>query len=53
MGGASLDTLGDAAATGAEFVALSRAVFGEGVDPAAAVTQANEILEDYAFAGRE
>ncbi|WP_193174956.1 thiamine phosphate synthase [Oricola nitratireducens] len=52
MGGASLATLGEAAATDAEFVALSRAVFGEGIDPAAAVTQANEILEDYAFSGK-
>jgi thiamine-phosphate pyrophosphorylase len=52
MGGASLATLREAAATGAEFVALSRAVFGEGVDPAEAVKQANEVLEDYAFADK-
>jgi len=47
MGGASLETLGDAAATGAEFVALSRAIFGEGTDPAAAVADANRILAGY------
>ncbi|GAB4359931.1 MAG: thiamine phosphate synthase [Oricola sp.] len=47
MGGASLDTLHQAAETGAEFVALSRAVFGEGTDPAAAVSQANRILEKH------
>lgn len=47
LGGASLETLGEAAATGAEFVALSRAVFGEGTDPAQAVAKANRILADY------
>lgn len=50
MGGNALETLGDAAATGAEFVALSRAVFGEGVDPRAAVESANRILENYLLA---
>ncbi|WP_425417198.1 thiamine phosphate synthase [Oricola indica] len=52
MGGASLDTLGEAAATGTEFVALSRAVFGEGIDPAAAVAAANDILESHSL-GRD
>lgn len=47
MGGASLETLRQAAATGTEFVALSRAVFDEGVDPAATVAEANRILADY------
>lgn len=47
MGGASLAALGQAAATGAEFVALSRAIFDEGTDPAEAVAEANRILADY------
>jgi thiamine-phosphate pyrophosphorylase len=50
LGGGSLETLGQAAATGAEFVALSGAVFGEGTDPAAAVAEANRILDSYQFA---
>ena len=50
MGGASLDALADAAATGAEFVALSRAVFGEGIDAAEAVAAANRILERHPLA---
>ncbi|MBP0615349.1 thiamine phosphate synthase [Jiella mangrovi] len=45
MGGAELSTLEVAAATRAEFVALSRAVFGDGVDPAAAVAQANSTFD--------
>ncbi|MFZ2099497.1 MAG: thiamine phosphate synthase [Oricola sp.] len=49
MGGASLATLDDAVSSGAEFVALSRAVFDEGVDPAAAVAEANGILDRYAL----
>ena len=47
MGGASLESLDQAAATGTEFVALSRAVFGEGIDPAAAVAEANRILDNH------
>ena len=50
MGGSAVGTIGSAAATGAEFVALSRAVFDEGVDPDAAVAEANRILEDYPLA---
>ncbi|QKV20408.1 thiamine phosphate synthase [Oricola thermophila] len=50
MGGASLDTLERAASTGAEFVALSRAVFGEGIDPAAAIAEANGMLENHKLA---
>jgi thiamine-phosphate pyrophosphorylase len=45
LGGADLATLETAARTGAEFVALSAAVFGEGVDPRAAVAEANAILD--------
>ena len=47
MGGNALETLGEAAETGAEFVALSRAVFNEETDPGVAVAAANRILEDY------
>ena len=47
MGGGALDSLDQAASTGAEFVALSRAVFGPGVDPHAAVAQANGVLEQH------
>lgn len=47
MGGNSLEALGEAASTGAEFVALSGAVFADGTDPGAAVSAANLILEDY------
>ena len=45
LGGSDLASVEAAAATGAEFVALSSAVFGEGVDPGAAVTHANALLE--------
>jgi thiamine-phosphate pyrophosphorylase len=38
-----------AAATGADFVALSAAIFGEGIDPAAAVADANAILSRFEF----
>ena len=44
MGGNDMATLDMAAASGVEFVALSRAVLGAGVDPARAVRSANEIL---------
>jgi len=47
MAGNMVDTLGEAAETGAEFVALSRAVFNGETDPGAAVAAANRILEDY------
>jgi thiamine-phosphate pyrophosphorylase len=47
MGGADLDSLPEAAATGAEFVALSCAVFSGDADPAYAVARANAILEDH------
>lgn len=36
------------AATGADFVALSQAVFADGVDPASAVARANAILDETA-----
>ena len=47
MAGSALDRLGAAAATGVEFVALSRAVLGPDADPADAVRRANAILEDH------
>lgn len=47
MAGHDLAHLDAAAATGAEFVALSRAVLGDGVDHANAVRAANAILEDH------
>ncbi len=45
MAGSDITTVETVAATGADFVALSAAVFGEGVDPKAAVARANAILD--------
>lgn len=45
LGGADIGSVEAVAATGVEFVALSSAVFGEGVDPRAAVQEANAILD--------
>lgn len=45
MAGAEIASVAAAAATAAEFVALSAAVFGEGLDPRAQVAQANALLE--------
>lgn len=50
MGGNDVETLAEAASTGADFVALSHAVFGEGKDPAAMVARANALLEPFVFA---
>ena len=47
LGGGDMSTLEAAAETGAEFIALSRAVFGENVDPAAAVGAANEAFDAF------
>ncbi|MBO0905884.1 thiamine phosphate synthase [Jiella sonneratiae] len=47
LGGADLSTLETAAATGAEFIGLARAVFAEGNDPAACVAAANRVLDAY------
>lgn len=44
MGGSDLVHLDSAAATGVDFVALSQAILGDGVDPMAAVREANAIL---------
>lgn len=45
LGGSDLASVEAVAATGAEFVALSAAVFAPGVDPRRAVAEANEILD--------
>lgn len=48
MAGSDLATVETVAATGTDFVALSVAVFGEGVDPGAAVARANAMLDETA-----
>lgn len=48
MGGADIASVAEVAGTGADFVALSQAVFGEGVDPADAVARANAALDEHA-----
>jgi thiamine-phosphate pyrophosphorylase len=48
MAGSDLASVETVAATGADFVALSAAIFGEGVDPKAAIARANAILEETA-----
>ncbi|HHZ09311.1 MAG TPA: thiamine phosphate synthase [Rhizobiales bacterium] len=45
MGGSEVASVESVAATGAEFVALSAAVFAPGTDPRRAVAEANEILD--------
>lgn len=45
LGGSDVESVAAVAATGAEFVALSAAVFGEGIDAAGAVRRANELLD--------
>ncbi|MHA7776441.1 thiamine phosphate synthase [Roseibium sp. M-1] len=49
LGGNSLETLADVAATGADFVALKDAVWQSGADIAAVVAEANRILEAHPF----
>lgn len=46
--GSSLEGIAPCARTGAEFVALSLAVFGPGIDPASAVRDANALLDAHA-----
>ena len=48
MAGSDLASVEDVAATGAEFVALSSAVFAEGVDPKTAVARANALVDETA-----
>ncbi len=45
LGGSDVASVEAVAATGADFVALSSAVFGDGVDAAAAVAEANAVLD--------
>jgi thiamine-phosphate pyrophosphorylase len=45
MAGSDIASVEAVAATGAEFVAASAAVFAEGVDPRAAVARANDVLD--------
>lgn len=49
MGGNDVETIGQAAQTGADFVALSHAVFGEGKNAGEAVARANALLEPHVF----
>ncbi len=48
LAGSELASVEAVAATGCEFVALSGAVFAEGVDPAQAVARANALLDETA-----
>jgi thiamine-phosphate pyrophosphorylase len=48
LAGSSIESVESVAATGAEFVGLSSAVFAEGVDPAEAIAHANRLLDDTA-----
>ncbi|MFC5385637.1 thiamine phosphate synthase [Aquamicrobium segne] len=48
MGGNDVASVVDVAATGAEFVALSAAVFADGGDPREAVARANALLDEHA-----
>ena len=50
LGGTDVETIHETASTGADFVALSQAVFGPDVDCATAVMRANAILADHVFA---
>lgn len=48
MAGSDIGSVVDVAATGAEFVALSAAVFAEETDPRAAIVRANALLDEHA-----
>ena len=48
MAGSTIESVADAARTGAEFVALSQAVFGSSVQPGEAVAAANRLLKEHA-----
>jgi thiamine-phosphate pyrophosphorylase len=49
LAGNSIASVEAVAATGAEFVALSNAVFADGADPAAAIAEANRLLDQRAL----
>ncbi|MEP9397865.1 thiamine phosphate synthase [Mesorhizobium sp. KR2-14] len=48
MAGSDIASVEAVAATGAEFVALSSAVFGDGIDPKQAIEKANAVLDETA-----
>lgn len=48
MAGSDIASVVDVAATGAEFVALSSAVFADDIDPRAAIQRANALLDEAA-----
>jgi thiamine-phosphate pyrophosphorylase len=48
LAGSAVASVDEVAATGADFVALSQAVFGDGIDPAMAVAGANARLDESA-----
>lgn len=48
MAGSDIASVEAVAATGAEFVAISSAVFGDGIDPREAVAKANALLDETA-----
>ncbi len=48
MAGSDIASVEAVAATGVEFVAVSSAVFGEGIDPREAVARANALLDETA-----
>jgi thiamine-phosphate pyrophosphorylase len=48
MAGSDIASVETVAATGAEFVALSNAIFAEGADPAERVAAANALLDEVA-----
>jgi len=46
MAGSDIASVAVVARTGVEFVALSSAVFGEGIDPGEAVATANRLIDE-------
>ena len=48
LAGSAIESVVDVAAAGVDFVAVSAAVYGEGIDPAAAVARANALLDEQA-----
>lgn len=53
LAGTSMESVDDAASTGVDFVAVSRAVFAHDADPQEAVRHANAILRNYPLPGIE
>ena len=48
LAGSGIESIEAVAATGAEFVGMSSAVFAEGIDPAQAIIRANRLLDEIA-----